>query len=181
MAPRPINLAGHGQHESDGVLGQGVGVDAGGVGDGDAAGLAGDQVHVVSARAPDGDEAQLRAGGQHAVGEAGVRADVEGDLGVADALDQGLLLIGPALGEHAHLAQLLEWRLGHGAGQGGGKVIGDDDLHVGIARHRASPCGLNSKGRFSWLVAASVPKWIRLRSDVEPRYTFRQRTMERFI
>ena len=74
------------QHEGDGVLGQRVGVDARSVGDGHAAGLAGHQIHVVRARAPDGDQAQLGAGHQHAVGEAGVGADVEDRLGVADAL-----------------------------------------------------------------------------------------------
>jgi hypothetical protein len=36
------------------------------------------------------------------------------------------------LRKHAHLAQLLQRGLGHGAGQGGGKVIGDDDLHRGL-------------------------------------------------
>ena len=38
-------------------------------------------------------------------------------------------LVGAALGEHPHLAHLLQRRLGHRAGQRRGKVIGDYDLH----------------------------------------------------
>jgi hypothetical protein len=74
----------HRQHEGDGVLGQRVGVDARSVGDGDAARLACGQVHVVRARAPDRDVTQLGAGGEHAVGEARVGANVEDRVGVAD-------------------------------------------------------------------------------------------------
>jgi hypothetical protein len=79
-----------------------------------------------------------------------VGADVQDRVGVADALDQGSFLICPAFGEHAHLPHLLQWRLGHRAGQRRRKVIGDYDLHRGVTRHRACPCFLVMGFRDRW-------------------------------
>lgn len=59
------HLAGHAQHEGQGVVGHGLAVGAHGAGDLDAAGLAGGKVDIVQAHAVLGDGPQTGRGGQH--------------------------------------------------------------------------------------------------------------------
>jgi hypothetical protein len=66
-----------------------------------------------------------------------VRADVDDDLRVADPADQLRRLVRAALGVDGDVAERPEARLGRGAGQGGGKVVGDHDLEghrLGVLR-----------------------------------------------
>ena len=105
------------------LLGHREGVDPGCVADRDAAPAGRPQVDVVGAGAPHRDHRQLAAGGQHAVAEAGVGADVDGHAGAADALDQLGLVVGPAGGDHVHLAPGVHM---------GGAVTVDEGALVGV-------------------------------------------------
>ena len=60
------HLAGHAQHQGQGVVGHGLAVGAHGAGDLDAPGLAGGQVDIVQAHAVPGDGPEFGRGGQHA-------------------------------------------------------------------------------------------------------------------
>ena len=119
-----------GEHERERVLGDGVRVHPRGVGHRHAAPAARLQVDVVHPGAPDGDQAQARGLLEDALGEAGVGADVDDDLRVADPADQLVLAVRAALGVDRDVAELLQARLGAGAGQGGREIVGDDDLQA---------------------------------------------------
>jgi len=144
LRPRPLGrpgLAVHGgdppgdgEHQSDRVLGDGMGVDPRRVGDRHSAGPAGGEVDVVGSGPPDGDQAETGARGQDVVSELRVSADVDDDLRVADAADELRLLVRAALGVHGDIAQLPQSRLGGGAGEGSREVVGDHDLET----HRRS-------------------------------------------
>src|SRR5262249_10024111 len=109
-------------------------VHAGRVADGDAAHARGVEVDVVRARAPDRHELEGGAGGEDALGEAGMRADVDRDLGPADATDELLLVVGAALREHGDLARLLQAAVRHAALEDRGKIVRDDDHAAALAK-----------------------------------------------
>ena len=128
----------------------GVGVDAGRVGHGHAPGPAGRRIDVVRAGAPDGDRARRR--GQAAstpVGEAGVGADVDGDLRVADPPDQ-LRLPGP---RRARCATVTVAQLSAGAARrrslvrAAGKSSGDHDLESCVEEAPLTEGGGRAGGR----------------------------------
>ena len=109
------------------MLGHREGVDARRVADGDAAHARGIQIEVVRTRSPYRNHLEAGAGREHPVAEAGMRADVDGDLGPADAADQLLFLVGAALGEHHDVPQLLGPLVGGSAFEDRGEIVGNDD------------------------------------------------------
>jgi len=121
------DLSSHREHEGQGMLSHREGIDAGSIADGYAAHAGGLQIEIVGARAPDGHHLEGGAGREHAVGEAGVRADIDGDGGAADAPDQLLLLIGAALGEDDDVTELFRPLVGRSALEDRRKVVGDRD------------------------------------------------------
>ena len=90
------------------------------------------QVDVVGAGAPHRDHLEVAAGGEDAVGEAGVGADVDGHAGAADALDELGLVVGAAGGDDARSRRACATRswaaraLEHAR-----EIVGDGDEGVG--------------------------------------------------
>ncbi len=78
------------------------------------------------------------------VGEPRVGADVDGDPRVADAPDQLVLLVGAALGEHAHVAERLRALVGRRAVEHRREVVGNDD-------HAPAPA------KTAWAAATPAP------------------------
>src|SRR5262249_55509284 len=85
------------------------------------------QIDVVGARAPHRDHLEAGATGEDAVREPGVGTNVDGDLRPPDAADELLLLVGAALGEDGHVAQLLRALVSDGAVEHRGEIVRDAD------------------------------------------------------
>jgi len=107
LAVDPRDFPCRGEHERQGVLGDGEGVHPGRVAHGHATATGGVEVDVVRAGAPDRDELDVAAGGEHRVGEARVGSDVDDRARAVDAADQLGLVVGAARGVDARLADLL--------------------------------------------------------------------------
>ena len=124
-------LAAGGQHERQRVLGDGEGVDAGRVADRHAAPAGRVEVEVVGARAPDRHHLELRARGEDTVGEARVRADVDGDARTTDAPDQLGFLVRAARRVDDRLAELARGLVGRGLVEDAREIVRHDDEGIG--------------------------------------------------
>lgn len=121
---------GHGQHESERVLGHRVGVDSGGVAHRDAVAPRRLEIDVVNAGAPDRDQLEARVGAEEGIGELGVGPDVDDDLGVPDAPAELGFLIGSRLSEDLDGAEALEPLMGRSPMKDRREVVGDGDQGV---------------------------------------------------
>jgi hypothetical protein len=132
------NSARHGEHQRDGVLGDGIRVDSGSIGHRDAARAGRREIDIVRTGTPDRDKAKPLAFADDRRTELRVATDVEHDVGVTDATNQLRFLIGAALGANRHIAEGAQRSLGGGAGDRGGKIVGDDDTRHDAQVRRAT-------------------------------------------